>query len=317
MKSQVGTLLLKDKTNSREKEKNKGMMAKGIDDLQHENYFRICRIRELGIKIYDRDKSINKQPEKLSKTDGEKAKLCREHDILHMSEQQLTNKINKLKKEFQKSLNCEINITSMKLQNNDSLRIEGHKQIVSESDATLQKLIEAKSLLAEKSGWLSEMIEHNRDVQIVLEEEQRERHILEEKFSRGQADFEEMIKGMRNVQYELRRKESVFESKLRKEIYQREYANEALKPAKSKFKEAAKMKNSVTELEIDNGELKDRIHRQIAYLKRKLKKEKVDRISSKKINNRIQRKTVRTSNGRSRLLPSSSSSFCAFSRSKF
>lgn len=162
--------------------------------------------------------------------------------------------------------------------------------ICSERDLLRQTQRELKDTIRSMKEEFQESLARERDISDMkirnktsLHKEELEQALSEHEATMEKLQDSEMLLAERNCSRdELRRKESAFESKLKEERCQREFAEDTLKAVKDKYKQAIKAKRNVTELEKENRELKDKIHRQSAYLERKLRKEKTDRILTPK-----------------------------------
>ena len=162
--------------------------------------------------------------------------------------------------------------------------------ICSERDLLRQTQQELKDTIRSMKEEFQESLARERDISDMkirnktsLHKEELEQALSEHEATMEKLQDSEMLLAERNCSRdELRRKESAFESKLKEERCQREFAEDTLKAVKDKYKQAIEVKRNVTELEKENRELKDKIHRQSAYLERKLKKEKTDRILTQK-----------------------------------
>jgi chromosome segregation ATPase len=139
------------------------------------------------------------------------------------------------------------------------------------------RLSELTVIIDERDTTIHELKEAALRGELALEKEQTERHNTEEKNSKEQTDLEETRNDLKKALDEFRKKESVLESKLEEERGNKEYAEESLKIVKAKYNEVVKTKRNVTDLERENGELKDKIRRQETYLQKKLQKEKAVR----------------------------------------
>ena len=188
----------------------------------------------------------------------------------------LTEEVNSLKEEIQVlSLEKESEILQQEKEADsmaksiDSLQCE--KQFIE------SRLSELTVVIDERDTTIRELKEATLRGEVALEKEQTERQNTEGKISKEQTDLEETRKDLKNALDEFRRKESDLESKLKEERGNKEHAEESLKIAKAKYKDVVSTKRNVTDLERENGELKDKIRRQEIYLQKKLQKEKAVR----------------------------------------
>ena len=188
----------------------------------------------------------------------------------------LTEEVNSLKEEIQVlSLEKESEILQQEKEADsmaksiDSLQCE--KQFIE------SRLSELTVVIDERDTTIRELKEATLRGEVALEKEQTERQNTEGKISKERTDLEETRKDLKNALDEFRRKESDLESRLKEERGNKEHAEESLKIAKAKYKDVVSTKRNVTDLERENGELKDKIRRQEIYLQKKLQKEKAVR----------------------------------------
>jgi hypothetical protein len=252
-------------------------LKKTIDSLQSSKQELESNINKLTEGINHRDATIEELNEVILQSGKGEAEMCKERDALHKAESEARNQLENIEAEYERAAACEKELIDRKLRNKDSLHKEELENALFELESTMKKLQDSESLLSERGCRLGEMVDHNRDIELELEKEQTYRREIESKFIQEQNDLEAVRADLKKVQVEILRKESVLESKLKEERNQKEYAEESLRIARNKYKEAMKTRRNVTELERENGELKDKILRQEAYLQRKLQKEKADR----------------------------------------
>ena len=139
------------------------------------------------------------------------------------------------------------------------------------------KLSETENVLKERTSLLSEMVEHNRDLECRLERQQAQIDSMEEETSRCRSELSETQSELMHSREDLCKRENALTNKLNEERSHRDNAERELSKIKVQFKDAALAKKMITDLEKDNKNLKDKIARQDAYLQRKLQQDRVQR----------------------------------------
>ena len=259
-------------------EKDTAPLRKEIESL-HSSKLEFESIQEqLVDQLSQRDAAIQELKAALLESEVAKKEILNQCDGLKKIELEARDEIEDMKVEHEEALARERELTNTKLRNKDSLHKEELDIAHSELETTVTKLLNSERQLAERSCRLSELIDQNRDFESQLEKERTKIRIVEHKFVKEQSSLKSMTSDLKKVQSDLRRKESIFESKLKEERSQKEYVEESLRRANTKYREAMKTRRNVTDLERENGELKDKIRRQELYLQRKLDKEKMDRV---------------------------------------
>ena len=253
-------------------------LRKTIDSLQSSKQELELNINKLTEGIRHRDATIEELNEVILQSGKGEAEIWKEREALCKAELEARNQLENIKAEYQRAAACEKELLDRKLKNKDSLHKEEIENVLFELESTMKKLLDSESLLAERGCRLGEMADHNKDIKLELEKEQTCRRELESKLIQEQNDLEGVRVDLKKVKIEILRKESVLESKLKEERNQKECAEESLQLARKKYKEETKTRRDVSELKRENGELKDKIRRQEAYLQRKLQKEKADRV---------------------------------------
>lgn len=264
----------KDRENNR---KEASAMISSIESLRSAKKELERRIQEQYSKLDEHDRTIQALKQSLYEGEKREMEVREDRDLLLKSEEEARDEIENLKTELELSVLREQEMTDMKLRNQDAIHTEEMEQALSELQSTLEKLKEAELLLAERSNLLSEMVDHNRDLESKLEKEQADLRHMESKFAQGRVDLEETRRDLKKTRDELRRRENVLESKLKEEIEHKDFAEKSLKLVKAKYSEAVKTHKSIAELEKQNTELRDKVRRQEAYMQRKLQKEKDQR----------------------------------------
>jgi chromosome segregation ATPase len=207
--------------------------------------------------------------------------IRKERDQLLKSESEAKQMIEKMKLALDLAIIREREDSDMKLQKIGA----DHRKEVSNIAAKLQSrsdiLLESEKTLQERTSLLSEMVDHNKDLESKLEKQQVQISALQEESSRGWHELEVQQRELLKAREELHEKEKSLTTKLHEERTFRDSAEKSLAKMKIRYTEAEKAKKLVVELEKENGALKDKVSRQEAYLERKLKKEKVlrDRIT--------------------------------------
>jgi hypothetical protein len=139
------------------------------------------------------------------------------------------------------------------------------------------KLGETENVMKERTSLLSEMVEHNRDLECRLEKQQAQIDAMEEETSRCRVELSETQSELMRSREDLCKRENALTAKLNEERSHRDIAERALSKIKVQFKDAAVAKKTISDLEKDNKNLKDKVARQEAYLQRKLQKDKIHR----------------------------------------
>jgi chromosome segregation ATPase len=277
LNSKVQTLSSKGKGPDKQRDTTGDSMRKTVDSLKSSKLELELNVGKLTEEVNRRDATIQELKEALLQDKQSEAEIWKEREALQKAESDARDQLDIIKAEYEQAAAREKELINTKLRNKDSLHKEELEHTLVELESTLNKLQDSESLLAEKNSRLNEMVIHCKDIESELDKEETERRELKKKFVNEQNDLKTARADLKKIQAELVRKESILESKLKEERHKKEYAEESLRIAKTKYKEAVKIRRSVTDLERENGELKDKIRRQEAYLQRKLQKEKADR----------------------------------------
>ncbi|KAL3923093.1 MAG: hypothetical protein SGILL_001851, partial [Bacillariaceae sp.] len=213
----------------------------------------------------------------LSATEQREMEICEERDLLQSVEEAAQQEVENLKQEVEAAIKREKEMADIKIRNKEAMHKEEMDDTLSALQSTTLKLKESETILKERSTLLGEMVDQNKELESQLEKEQDDLKSMEGKFAQGRVDLEQSKKDLKEIQHELRRKESVLQSKLKEERESKEFAEESLRKLKIKYNQAVKTQKCVTDLERQNSELRDKIRRQEAYLQRKLDREKMER----------------------------------------
>ena len=277
LKSELQTLSLENTSYDKHHDEETNLLRKEIKSLQSSKLELECKRDQFVEGISQRDTAIEKLKDSLLKSELCETEIIKQRRVFQKSELEVRDQMEEMKAEYEQAAARENELMNIKLSNKDSLHKEELKILQSELESTLKKLQDSERLLAERGHRPSEMVDNNREIKSELEKEERKLRINEDKFFQEQNILNTTKVDLAKVQVEPRRKESVRLSKLKEERNEKEFAEESLRIAKNKNREAMKTRRNVNELERENGELKDKIRRQEAYLQRKLQKEKMDR----------------------------------------
>jgi len=265
------------KSELRSNDDDKNSLRKVVESLQSSKLELEVELENLVGGINERDLSIEELKQELLQSRHNETEVFKQRDAAEKAELEARDQIEEMKFEYEHVAARDNELMNIRLQKKDALHKEELEKAQSELESTLKKLQDSERLLAERGSRLGEIVGHNRNIELELEREQTKRHSTEAKYAKEQNNLQTMRADLKRVQAELRRKESVLLSQLKEERNQRENAEESLRISKNKYKEALKTRRNVTDLERENGELKDKIRRQEAYLQRKLEKDKMDR----------------------------------------
>ena len=265
------------KSELRSADNDKNSLRKVVESLQSSKMELEVELENLVGGINERDLSIEELKQELLQRRHNETEVFKQRDAAQKAELEARDQIEEMKFEYEHVTARDNELMNIRLQNKDALHKEEREKAQSELESTLKKLQDSERLLAERGSRLGEILGHNRNIELELERVETKRHSMEEKFAKEQNNFQTTRADLKKVQAELRRKESALLSQLKEERNQRENAEESLRISKNKYKEALKTRRNVTDLERENGELKDKIRRQEAYLQRKLEKDKMDR----------------------------------------
>jgi chromosome segregation ATPase len=134
-------------------------------------------------------------------------------------------------------------------------------------------LRESEVTLQERSSLLADMVEHNKQLESRLDEEQAQVFELKESGNRGQIELTVKQDELTRIRRDLHDKEDSLAEIINEERTHREVAQAELAKVKARFQSMTK--TAVADLEKENKALKDKIRRQEAFLERKLQKEKI------------------------------------------
>jgi chromosome segregation ATPase len=252
-------------------------MASTINAMESSKRRLQVTIEELHDAICIRDGTIKSLREALSMVEQREMEMTDERNLLRAAEEEGREEMQNLKDEIESAIAREKEMAEIMLRNKDSLHKEELEHVLSELEAAKKKLKESEGLLEERSTLLGEMVDQNKELENRLEKEERDLRMMERKFAEGRVELERTKKYLKKCQEDVRRKESVLQSKLKEERENKEFAEESLRKLKTKYNEAIKTNKCVTDLERQNAELRDKIRRQEAFLQRKLEKDKIDR----------------------------------------
>lgn len=293
-----------------QKETSEAELTGALNDVKHENEHLRSRMEEqdknfsVTRKRYEEEitRVIEEQTEKLrdrsnviSEMARREAELEKQEEVLLASSEQLIKAERAAKEEvatLKKALDVQI-LRATEERNQQRREIETRaRQETSEMKSKMRgieiKLVETESILKERTILLSEMVEHNHDLESRLDKQQAQFEAMEEETTRSRYQLSETQSELLRAREDLCHRENALTAKLNEERSHRNNAERALSKFKVEFKDSSRDRKLVAQLQQDNKTLKDKIMRQEAYLQRKLQKEREDRARST---------SVRSSNG--------------------
>ena len=234
--------------------------------------------------LVDRDEKLRDRSNVISELTRREAELEKQEQVLLSSTEQLVKSERAVREDLERmkmALDVQIlrSRESMDYQRQEmEARLRKERTEMSYKLRSIEiKLSEADNVLKERTSLLSEMVEHNRDLECRLERQQAQIDSMEEETLRCRAELTESQSELMHSREDLCKRENALTTKLNEERSHRDNAERELSKMKVQFKDAALAKKMISELEKDNKNLKDKVARQDAYLQRKLQQDKVQR----------------------------------------
>jgi hypothetical protein len=271
--------MLKDRINEQTRD-NSVNQQKHIDQISRLER----KIHELETQLAEHEIELIERHNTISQLKEREAALEQKEQTLLSSQQELMNTGAATQDELSRmKMALDLSILRSKEElNQQKQELEGkHRLVVTEMSSKLRtfekKLLETDTVLRERTSLLSEMVEHNKDLESKLNKQQAQIAAMEEESRRCRTDLIETQRELQRTRDDFSQRENSLTAKLNEERIHRDNAERAHSKLKVQVADATATKKAVADLERDNQVLKDKIIRQEAYLQRKLQKEKIQR----------------------------------------
>eukprot|EP00980_Cylindrotheca_fusiformis_P008244 scaffold1736_cov127-Cylindrotheca_fusiformis.AAC.58 len=233
-----------------------------------------AELAEKEAELTEKQKEIDHLLQKQTKCEHREQAMLNECEKLLKSESHARELLAKKEVEMESILVRELKHGEMNMQKDREVHKQEVLKLKAELDATKEKLKGIEKILKERSALLTEVVDHNKDLEAKMENQHRQLEVLKDELKEARLELESKRDEIVKLRRGHRDREGSLKKQLQEERRNLETAEKSLEKLKRQHPDSTTYKKQINDHKKEIDALQDKVKRQESYMQKKLQKER-------------------------------------------